>query len=444
MIDRVRLGPDASGLLIVYLVLLLLVPSSLRVPLLGGAGRPAALFALGLGALWACSRALPEATRDRFQPLHLMLGLFGGAGLLAFAVGAMRPLLGIESRGADRAVLAIAGLIGMTLVVMDGIRDRATLDRVIRAMVVVATVLAVLALIQFTTGADPAAAVRIPGLESAYPEGSFISYRSEYRRVAATTAHPIELGVLLAAVLPLALHRAMYIARDRRVRAWAAVFIIAVAIPMTVSRSAFVVLVVGAIVIAIGLTPRQRMSAAVTAVIYAVLMKLAVPGLLGTIKSLFLNSGTDDSVAGRTQDYGEIGRLLEGHLLAGRGLGTFRPESYFILDNQYIGSLMETGLIGLIVLIALLFTAVSTAGAAKRVAMTRQHAELGRVLMASLLGLIVAFGTYDALGFEMTAGLTFFMMGLAGAAYRIGRAERDAAEAVDQPTDPAHLMAGTA
>ncbi len=371
MTDRVRTGPDASGLLIVYLVLLLLIPSSLRVPLLGAAGRPASLFALGLGALWVCSRALPEATRDRFQPLHVMLGMFGAASLLAYVAGMTRPLVGMEARSADRAALAIAGTIGVAMVAMDGIRDRAALDRVIRALVLIATVMAVLALIQFTTGADPASALRIPGLESATPEGSFIQYRSEFRRVAATTGHPIELGVLLAAILPLAFHRAMYTVRERQGRAWTAVALIAIAIPMTVSRSAFAALFVSAIVIAVGLTPRQRAHAAVATVIYAGLMKLAVPGLLGTIKSLFLNTGNDDSVAGRTQDYGQISHLLDGHLLAGRGLGTFLPERYFVLDNQYLGSVMETGLIGLVALIALLLTAIATSGAA-RVA-SRRH-----------------------------------------------------------------------
>src|SRR5688572_9281159 len=43
--------------------------------------------------------------------------------------------------------------------------------------------------------------------------------------------------------------------------------------------------------------------------------------------------------------------LIAGFEAFGRGLGTFDPTLYFYLDNQYLGSLLEGGVLGVTTLI---------------------------------------------------------------------------------------------
>ncbi len=164
-------------------------------------------------------------------------------------------------------------------------------------------------------------------------------------------------------------------------------------------------------------------------------MKLLVPGLLGTMRSIFLSSGDDASVEGRTNDYGAIGGLLDGHLFTGRGLGTFLPERYFILDNQYLGTLVETGVIGMVALIVLFLVGIGTADSARRRARNPVDAGLGLALAAAIAGIGVSYTMFDALSFSMAAGMTFLLLGLAGASLRISLDEQ-------RSTVPANAEAG--
>ncbi len=131
------------------------------------------------------------------------------------------------------------------------------MDRVVAVVVQLTTLLAVIGIVQFFTGLDPVTHIRIPGLEYASMYDTFTQERWGFRRVAATSIHPIELGVILGTVFPLAVHRAVAAAGSAP-RRWWAVALIAAAVPMTGSRSAFVALGVASLVLLIGFTPTQR------------------------------------------------------------------------------------------------------------------------------------------------------------------------------------------
>ncbi len=76
-------------------------------------------------------------------------------------------------------------------------------------------------------------------------------------------------------------------------------------------------------------------------------LRLAIPGLVGTLYSLFSNLQNDPSVSGRTSDYAVVLGLFDQHAILGRGLFTFVPRYYRILDNQYLMILVELGVVGL-------------------------------------------------------------------------------------------------
>ena len=111
----------------------------------------------------------------------------------------------------------VLSLAGVTLVTVDMLATRESVEAVLRRLVICTAGLAALGILQFTTGFDIAELVKIPGLTA---DGAlhFIGERSNFRRVSGTAAHPIEMGVVLALGLPLALHFAAY--REAHRRRW--------------------------------------------------------------------------------------------------------------------------------------------------------------------------------------------------------------------------------
>ena len=196
-----------------------------------------------------------------------------------------------------------------------------------------------------------------------------------------------------------------------------------VAVPMSVSRSGFLTLAVGLGFYAVTLSPRGRFNALVLGVIGLGVFRAMVPGLLGTVRSLFLDVGTDPSIAGRTDDYAAIPALMEGHWWLGRGTGTFLPDVYFFLDNQYLGALLKGGVVGLVTFIALHVVGLGVArGVRHRTHNDPALRSEGQALAATIaaLGVAAIRVRRDELQAEM-AFLLFLVLGCAGARWSLVR-----------------------
>ena len=79
---------------------------------------------------------------------------------------------------------------------------------------------------------------------------------------------------------------------------------------------------------------------------------MAVPGLLGTLTGLFTGISGDSSAQSRTDSYALAAAFISRRPIFGRGFLTFLP-SYRILDNQYLGLAIETGVVGVATLLFL-------------------------------------------------------------------------------------------
>ena len=170
----------------------------------------------------------------------------------------------------------------------------------------------------------------------------------------------------------------------------------------------------------------RKKTALKVAIVYLVVMRLLVDGLLGTIKGMFMNMSNDPSYQGRTMDYVLVGRMLSDAPWFGHGLGTFDPSVYFFLDNQYLGTLIETGLVGLTGMIGLFLVGLFTARSVHRMCREARLADLGELggaMAASMFVVITTFITFDAFAFRMVAGVLFVLLGLIGAAWRVARVE---------------------
>jgi O-antigen ligase len=132
--------------------------------------------------------------------------------------------------------------------------------------------------------------------------------------------------------------------------------VIALAIPLSISRTAVVGLVAAAVVLLVGWPARRRLGLLALTPAFLVLARFVAPGTLGTLASGLLGLRNDPSFQGRTQDYDIVGGFISERPVFGRGLATLLPDRYLTLDNQYLGIVVELGLAGLVAVIGLLLT----------------------------------------------------------------------------------------
>jgi len=408
---------DAVVLLTIYLAALFVIPANLVVGPLGAAGTPALLIGLAAGGWWLGAQLdRSRATLTPAQPIRRAMMIFVIAVVASYVAGTTRPIEGIEVAAADRGLLIVFSWLGILLLTGDGVPTLARLETLLRRLVAAGGVVATLGIVQFLTGLALIDRLSIPGL-SANNALTSVYNRNGFVRAAGTSTHPIEFGVLLAMVLPIALHFALAPSSRSRVRRWFPVAAIAVAVPVTVSRSAFIgVLVVLAILLPSWPRRRRRRAYAAIAVLLAAVY-VGVPGLLGTMIRLFTGISGDNSARSRTDSYSLAWQFITHNPFFGRGISTFLPK-YRILDNQYLGLTIETGFVGLGAFLLVLATGVTLAVKIRRTALDPGVRSLALALMATVVAAGVSYATFDAFGFTQVASLTFFVLGSIAALHR--------------------------
>lgn len=417
---------DTVTILSGFIFLLMVLPARYVVGALGAAGTPAGIMGV-LCLFWYLSAMLtPKTTPIRgAQPLRPIILLFFCSIMASYAVAMGQSLPGDELNGADRGVLLALGWVGVALLAADGIPRLERLEAVRRRLVAGGTFIAGLGALQFFTSLDLATYLAFPGLTTSTGYTSLLQ-RDGFNRPSATTTHPIEFGVVLAMLLPLALHGAIHAEPGRKGRRWGQVALILLVLPMTVSRSAILGLVVVAAVILPVWPATWRVASAGVMGCAMVILHAVVPGLLGTITGLWTSIASDSSTTSRTDAYSAVGQALGERPLFGRGFATYFPRTYRFLDNQYMGSLIETGLVGTFALLAVLLAGWFLARRARKASSDPALRHLAQCFAASCAVAIISFATFDALSFPMAANMTFLIGGCCGALWRLIRAEATA------------------
>jgi O-antigen ligase len=420
---------DAAALLTIWVFAVMLIPANLVVKPLGSAGTPGQL--LGLLALgWWLSFQLdrPRATLSPPQPVRRAMLVFVVANLISYVVAATRPIEALELSAADRGLLLVFSWLGIVLLTSDGVPTLARLDTVLRRLALTGGIAATLGVAQFFTGMAFIDKIQIPGL-SPNNDLNSVYARNGFARAAGTSTHPIEFGVVLTMILPIALHYAFTDTHRGRFSRWFPVAAIAVAVPVTLSRSALIGVVVVFAVLMPSWTARRRHFAAAATGTLLLTVYLAVPGLLGTMIRLFTGISNDDSARSRTDSYTLAWHFISHSPVFGRGVSTFLPM-YRILDNQYLGLVIETGIVGLVTFIILIVTGIRVAAKLRKTSTDPAVSSLALALIATVAAAACAYATFDAFGFPQVAGLTFFALGcisaLRGATIRAARAQRSA------------------
>jgi polysaccharide biosynthesis protein PslJ len=413
---------DPVGYLTCYLILLMGIPSALIFGPLGAAGTPANMLALGLMTWYLVMRLHPGFQLDTgHQPVRVAGLLFICTILCSYVSANLHTLSTLQQNGAERGILSTVGWVAILLLAADCINRADRLMSLISRIVIGGSAMAILGIIQFFTGLDATKYMQIPGLTFNYVATDLLS-REGLNRPSATAAHPLEFAAVLLICLPLAIHQARFAPPILRKRRWSQVALIGVAIPMTVSRTAILGLVVCGIVLLPTWSRRHRRYAFAALLASIVAMFLVVPSLLSTFQTLIdqITAGSTSTLS-RTNAISASAPFIAQHPWLGLGFGTFFPQDYFFTDDQYLNSLITNGALGLFSLIVLFITGWLMARSIRRSCTEPEIRDLAQSLAAAVAVDATCFATFDALSFSIAAGLTFLLLGCIGAAWRLYR-----------------------
>ena len=248
-------------------------------------------------------------------------------------------------------------------------------------------------------------------------------------RVFGSAQHPIALGAMLAMLIPLALSR---VVDKKRRKWWIVLFLLLAGAAASQSRTTIIMFAVSGLVFGL-LRPQDLKRLILPVAVVGVLgIHALLPGTLGTLKASFFPKGglvaqqaNAPVGSGRLATLGtsSASRVLPA-LLAGEGFGTrvtgHDPSSPApnapILDDEWAGVLIETGVLGAVSLLGLFIVFVCKIGREAR------HDTSSRgVLLASFAASVAAFGvsmfTYDAFSFIQVTFVLFIFIGIASSIY---------------------------
>ncbi|MGP3936049.1 O-antigen ligase family protein [Nonomuraea sp. KM88] len=419
--DSGRPLKDATVLLCTYVLVLCALPAKLVLQGIPLDLAPTMLFGLGIGVLWFCAQQVDTlgVAKGR-NVVRTVLFCYAITQLLTYGAATYSGLPADELKATDRTLITLFSVIAAGLAAVDGLRTRKGVELVLKCMVLGATFMSFVGILQSRLGVDLTDFLTLPGLRSVSTEETILE-RSIFRRPSGTAGHPIEYGVMCAFTAPLALYFAFRANRRREPRQWlwwCCFAVISGGIMFSLSRSAILGAAVAGLVLFYSWSWRVRVRMAIAAGVFLVIMRILVPGLVGTLIALFSNFSQDNSIKGRLVDYAPTSLRIERYPWLGHGVGTNLPLKYGWLDNQYMMTLLDNGIVGLFALVAVFLSGIYAALRVRSLTGDPELRDLAMTLVACLSVPTVAAITFDMLAYALITGLVFLTVGACGALLR--------------------------
>jgi hypothetical protein len=416
----VSLRSHAVPILQLFAVTIMVIPANTVIQAIGGQGYAAGI--VGLFAFAAFIAALVLGVHNPLQhrhPVRTVLLLVWISGLLSYIAMDRAALTVTEVTGGDRWLLQLAVLTGIALIAAEYLTSLGDIRRVLRALVWGGAFCGVVAALQFWMRLDITPYLReIPGFSLNTDLTG--QARGALNRAPGTSLTPIELGVVAGMLLPLATCLAIYDTDRSLAMRWAPVLLIGLGVPTAVSRSGTVAFIVASAMFIVLMPERQRLVGLCLTPIALAGVFMSAPGVIGTLTGYFQVGSSDDSVKARLVDYPVVERLVQQAPWFGHGGGTYIPvDTTYILDNQYLHTAVELGLVGLVVLVLFFVVPLISALVARRRTDDPELRLLCAALASALLAAAVCSFFFDSLSFPMFSGVYALVMGLVGACWRL-------------------------
>jgi O-antigen ligase len=392
------------------------------------------LVALVLG-VWLVSLLVDPRVRLAGSAFDRQIGLVVAAVLASDVLNPGR----VNSLGASvpKALSFFLSYVLVYYLIVSVVRDWRTIDFLLKLLVGGGAVIGVFALIERRTDYNVFNHLHAiaPFLKFQGSIGAAGLERGGARlRVYGPAEHPIALGALFVILIPLGIYLARQTAKRRW---WLAVVVLSLGAFATVSRTAVVMLAVVALTyLRLRPTETKRLWPLVIPLLAAV--HIAMPGTLGSLRAAFFPHGgliaqQSNVVAGnqlrsngRLADIGPSLHEVAGRPFFGEGYGTRivgfneKYNNAAILDDQWLGTLLETGILGFFGWLWIFCRCVRRLSRAARDD-DSSRGWLFTGLAASIASFGVGMVTFDAFSFTQVAFVFFILFAMAAAITSAGR-----------------------
>lgn len=263
--------------------------------------------------------------------------------------------------------------------------------------------------------------------------------------VVGPTSEPLEIATLLSLVLPFAITFALQseTRRQRMLYLGAAMIVMSGAIA-TSRKTAVVAPLVGLLVL-IGYRPKPMLRGLLKAALpMFIAIHVLAPGQLGSVFSELLpshaTSVNTDKV--RVARYDAVRPDVMSHFALGRGFQSYDPIKYRYLDNEYLGLLIGTGVLGTVAFLAI-FGSVYSFGHPLIRGPDESRRGMALALQSAMAMIMVACALFDTLSFYHVSYLLFYFSALMIALRKPVRPRRLVPPAAVPAASPALVGAGT-
>lgn len=409
-------------------------PSSMVLRPMGAAGTVPLLLAMLVFAFWIGSVLFghenPIARRHPGRIALAALWLATSASYVALNAGLTGGSTMPARASADRVLILLMASAGLVLVISQVVRSATDALELIRWIMAGAFFCCIVAVTQFVFRLNPMEWFQfvLPGFTENGGATPFQT-RGTLLRVAGSTFHSIELGVVSAMLLPLSIWRAIYDSKGKAWFHWLQTSLLVVAIASTVSRSGVVGLLTGMAIFIPFLPTTAKKWALVIAPVVLAFLFLGIPGLMSTLTASFTAGNSDPSISTRTNNYPRVEALVTERPLLGLGPGNYIPENALsILDNQYLTTVVSMGIVGLIAMVFYLLLPGLSALLAARALRNRQLKSLAGAVAAGCLVACICSLTFDSLSFPVFALLYPVLIGFGGTVWCAAKRQQPAHE----------------
>lgn len=377
-------------------------------------------------ACWFCALAVDPAVRWRKTGLEAPIATLLLAILLSLTLNVSR--VNAHHDVVIKQVTFFCSFFLIIFFIASVIRTRRDLDLMIRVLVGGGAVVALLTLVEWRTHSNYFNWYgRVLPFLHYVDEGQAV-VRGTGVRARGSAQHPIALGAFVVMLIPLAVY--LYQLDKRKI--WLACGgLLTLGALATGSRTGAIMLF-ALLFSFLAIKPRETVRLLPALLPLMIVVQVVMPGTLGTFKSmlnpsymLHEQSYDQGSGAGRVADLGPALNQWSRKPFLGSGFGTRIADSNAtagsdtqILDDQWLGTLLEIGAIGALSLLWLYVRAIRRLKARAR-SSTGPDGWLMTGLASALIALAVGMLTFDCFAFVQVTFISFVFLGLTAAATSI-------------------------
>jgi hypothetical protein len=347
--------------------------------------------------------------------------------------------VGVASTYVVKALWLFLSFVLFYYMVVSVVRTRAVVERIITVFVSAGCIVGLSAIIQRRTGYDVFDHLQallpmfhyVPGAAAALEE------RGGHLRAFASSGHPIELSTVMAMTIPFAAYLA--ITRKQWVW-WLGVVVLLLGDFAGGSRTGIVGIVV-ILAVCLWLRPRQTLRCWPALIPMLVILHFAAPGAIGGLVEEFFPKGgivqqqseTEIGPRGEVIYSSRLSRIgpelheyLKGDPLVGQGYGTritglHQPsaDNAIVLDDEWLDTLLEVGLLGVLAWTWLFGIAIRRLGVRAKLERDTPEGWLPVALAASIATFAFSMFFFDAFGYVQATFMAFVLLAVAVVVLRL-------------------------